>query len=99
MWAWFAAFYTDTLAASPLNSTIRTVGLVTFGVIGAGAFGSWAGGLLSDRWGRAEAAGLAMAISGACALAIGQLETGPAPLVIAAANALERRKWPSPKVS
>jgi MFS family permease len=77
MWAWFAAFYADASSSSNGAAAVRTVGLVTFAVIGAGAVGSWAGGRLSDQWGRAEAAATAMALSGTCALVVGQLLGGP----------------------
>jgi MFS family permease len=40
-------------------------------VIGIGGLGCWAGGVLGDRWGRAETTAGMMALSGACALAIG----------------------------
>ena len=52
MWAWFAAFFADTLADSG-HADVRTgASLATFVVIGAGAVGCWVGGLLGDRWGR-----------------------------------------------
>ena len=50
MWAWFLVFATDTLFASR-----TTAALMTFAVIGVGSLGCVAGGMLSDRLGRAEA--------------------------------------------
>jgi MFS family permease len=85
MWAWFAAFFADTLTDGG-NDDVRTAAaLATFVVIGAGALGCWVGGLLGDRWGRTKSTTLAMAVSGTCALAIGLLRTGPVPLVLAVA--------------
>jgi MFS family permease len=76
MWAWFLVFATDTLFASGTAAA-----LVTFAVIGAGALGCVAGGLLGDRFGRAETAAGLMACSGACALVIGLLPTWAAVVV------------------
>lgn len=73
MWAWFGAFFADVLARDGGEVSTVAVGLATFSVIGAGALGSWAGGAISDRHGRAEAAGLSMAFSGAVAAVIGFL--------------------------
>ena len=84
MWAWFAAFYADSLARRG-TGTAQTAALVTFGVIGAGAIGCWAGGVLGDRWGRTNTTALAMAISGTCAVVIGPLRAGPSWLLLAVA--------------
>ena len=75
MWAWFAAFFASVLklhhASLPGWGPHRSAALAAFGAIGVGAVGSWVGGVLSDRRGRAEAAGIAMALSGSTALLIG----------------------------
>jgi len=71
MWTWFAAFFADVLRAHDIEHFQRGASLAAFAVIGAGAFGCWAGGRLGDRWGRTRTAALAMAVSGACALLIG----------------------------
>jgi MFS family permease len=71
MWTWFAAFFTDVLRAHGVLLFQRDASFGAFAVIGAGAFGCWAGGQLGDRWGRTRTAALAMAVSGACALVIG----------------------------
>jgi len=44
MWAWFAAFYADSLERRGTGSP-RVAALVTFGVIGVGAIGCWVGGV------------------------------------------------------
>jgi MFS family permease len=71
MWTWFAAFFADVLRAHGVERFQRDASFGAFLVIGAGAFGCWAGGQLGDRWGRTRTAALAMAVSGACALIIG----------------------------
>jgi MFS family permease len=83
MWAWFAAFATDTLALHGVADPAGTASLLAFAVIGVGAVGCIGGGVLGDRWGRTRVTATAMAISGACALVIGTLRTAPLPLLIA----------------
>ena len=68
MWAWFFAFTSDAVFSSR-----SAAALTTFAVIGIGALGCVAGGVLGDRLGRAETTALAMVCSGACALTIGLL--------------------------
>lgn len=86
MWAWFAAFFTSVLelhhASIPGWGPHRSAALAAFGAIGIGAAGSWVGGVLSDRWGRPEAAGIAMALSGSTALVIGFARSLPASVVL-----------------
>ena len=73
MWTWLAAF----VAASEQTRTGAdptgggTPALVTFAVVGSGALGCWLGGKYGDRWGRTLITSVAMALSGACALAAG----------------------------
>ena len=76
MWAWFLVFATDTLFASRTAAA-----LTTFAVIGVGALGCVAGGVLSDRYGRSETTAGLMACSGACALVIGLLPSWAALLI------------------
>src|SRR5215831_711091 len=71
MWTWFAAFFSDVLRAHGDGRFQRDASFAAFLVIGAGAFGCWAGGQLGDRWGRTRTAALAMAVSGVCAVLIG----------------------------
>jgi MFS family permease len=70
VWAWFLVFARETLYDE------RTAAFATFAVIGIGALGCLAGGIAGDRVGRAETTIAAMAVSGACALAIGLLPAG-----------------------
>jgi MFS family permease len=78
MWAWIAAFLAASLEA---RGGGRYAGLnassAAFVVIALGAFGCWAGGVVSDRWGRTTLTMIAMALSGACALLIGFTFGGP----------------------
>jgi MFS family permease len=65
MWAWFLVFF------SAVASDGRGAAYATFAVIGVGAVGCWVGGVLGDRWGRAETTVAMMAVSGVCALVVG----------------------------
>ena len=76
MWAWFAVFF-----AAAVDDGAGAA-YATFAVIGAGAVGCWAGGVLGDRVGRAETTAAAMAVSGTCALVIGLLLDAPAWVVL-----------------
>ena len=71
MWAWFAVFYRQVLDSAGAPDAGRGAALATFAVIGVGALGCLAGGVLGDRWGRSNTTALSMAISGTCALVIG----------------------------
>jgi MFS family permease len=75
VWAWVLVFFGNVLAADGPGS--RTA-YAAFAVIGIGAAGCWAGGVLGDRIGRTATAAAMMAVSGACCLAIGLLAGGPA---------------------
>src|SRR5207237_6989789 len=54
-----------------------------FAVIAAGGLGCWLGGALGDRWGRTRTTSLMMAVSGACALAVGPASAVSGALVLA----------------
>ena len=77
MWAWFVVFFADGAGGS-----YETAPYAAFAVIGIGAFGCYAGGVLGDRWGRTKTTAAMMATSGACALAIGLLIDSPRWLVL-----------------
>lgn len=83
MWSWFAAFLFDSLVASGTGNARMIASLGTFAVIGAGAIGCYAGGVLGDRWGRTRTTAVAMAVSGACAALIGSTFGGAPALVLA----------------
>jgi MFS family permease len=77
MWAWFVVFYSTTVESG------SAAAYATFAVIGFGAVGCWAGGVLGDRIGRPETTALAMTVSGACALLIGLFLDAPSWVVLA----------------
>jgi len=77
MWAWFAVFLTDALVVQDVPGGSSLAAVVTFVVIGSGALGCWAGGVLGDRWGRTRSTILAMSLSGTAAILVGLLRTGP----------------------
>jgi len=76
MWAWFLVFF------AAVATEGRAAAYATFAVIGVGAVGCWAGGVLGDRWGRPETTAAMMAVSAACALLIGLAGEGPVALVL-----------------
>jgi MFS family permease len=82
MWSWFGVFLAESLRAAGVVDA-RVAPLGTFLVIGAGAIGCYAGGVLGDRWGRTRTTALAMAISGSCA-ALAGFVFGGAPLLVLA---------------
>ena len=77
MWAWFLVFFAAVAADG------REAAYATFAVIGVGAAGCWVGGVLGDRWGRPETTAAMMAVSAACALAIGLVADAPSGVVLA----------------
>jgi len=78
MWAWLGVFFAESLATrggegyGGLNAS-----LATFVAMTAGAGGCYAGGIVSDRWGRTTLTIAAMALSGLCAVLIGLTFGGP----------------------
>ena len=83
MWAWFKAFMVDDLTARGWSDPTTSASLITFAVIGAGAIGCWAGGVIGDNWGRSESTIIAMAVSGLCAATIGFLDSSPLAVIVA----------------
>ena len=76
MWAWIGLFFHASFTATAGGATPAVsihASLAAFAVVGVGAVGCLAGGLFADRLGRTTLTMLAMAVSGACALAIGFL--------------------------
>lgn len=67
--------------ASPAESTMLA-GVWSFAFIAIGGLGCVLAGLAADRYGRENVAAAAMAVSGACALAIGWLVGGPSWMVL-----------------
>lgn len=83
MWAWFSVFFADTLIRHGLPAAGKIAAFGTFAVIGVGAVGCWVGGVIGDRWGRANSAAIAMAISACCAFSIGFFQAAPILFVLA----------------
>jgi MFS family permease len=84
MWAWTPVMIRASLAARGSQPALAEV--ASFMVIGAGALGCVAGGLLGDRMGRTLVTSWAMAVSGACCLIVGLFfQSSPALLLIIAA--------------
>jgi MFS family permease len=77
MWSWSAAFYADVFRQPGWGDSGRSGSLAAFAVIGAGSLGCVVAGRWADGWGRARMARTAMALSGACALAVGWTESLP----------------------
>ena len=87
MWTWVAAYFLDVLVLHGRSgdAAARGSALVGFAVIGVGAAGCVLAGRWADRLGRARITIWAMAVSGACALAIGWLATAPLAAAVAVA--------------
>ena len=83
VWAWASVFAADALRDRGDVSPQQTAAYAAFAVIGVGALGCWAGGLLGDRWGRTRLTALAMGLSGGSAVAVGLLREGPLLLLLA----------------
>jgi len=69
MWTWAPVMIRASLALQGSHAALAEV--ASFLVIGCGAVGCVAGGLLADRLGRTVVTSWAMALSGACSLLIG----------------------------
>ncbi|HET7701719.1 MAG TPA: MFS transporter [Candidatus Limnocylindria bacterium] len=82
MWSWFGAYFAESLrVVGVIDARLAAFG--TFVVVGAGAVGCYAGGVLGDRWGRTRTTALAMALSGTCA-ALSAPVFGAAPALVLA---------------
>lgn len=71
MWAWVGAYLAASFAAAGEGEAPGRAAFAAFAVMGAGAFGCVAGGLLADRIGKARLTIWAMGASGACCLLAG----------------------------
>ena len=68
MWAWFLVFCRASFGD---RAGGEAAAYATFAVIGAGAVGCWAGGVLGDRFGRTQTTSAMMVVSATCAVAVG----------------------------
>jgi len=80
MWTWAPVMIRASVAASGGSAFFAEI--VSFVVIGSGAIGCVIAGLVADRVGRPIVASVAMAISGACCLAVGFLFGGSPTLLL-----------------
>ena len=90
MWTWIPVFLLASFQASGAaggEAAGRWASLCAAAVIGAGALGCVAAGLLADRLGRTVITAAAMAISGSCAVVTGLLFGKSPALVVAVAAA------------
>ena len=85
MWAWIGVFLDASfrLSFGDAEAAARHAALATFATIAVGAAGCIAGGFLADRIGRTAVTAAAMALSGLCALTVGQLFGGDPVLLVA----------------
>ncbi|MFN2632670.1 MAG: MFS transporter [Thermoanaerobaculia bacterium] len=83
MWTWAPVMVRASLAARGSSPALAET--AAFVVIGAGAAGCVAAGLLADRIGRTVVTSWAMGISGACCLTIGLFSSGSEALLLAVA--------------
>ncbi len=84
MWLWVPVFLRASFSAQ--GQAPKLAEMASFLVIGSGAVGCVVAGVLADRIGRTTVTSWAMAISGACCLAIGSLfDASPAVLLTVAA--------------
>src|SRR5205085_3671576 len=85
MWTWAPVMIRASLAARGQGGSLAEA--ASFVVIGAGALGCVAAGLLADRVGRTVVTSAAMVVSGACCVAVGFLY-GAHPALLLAVTAV-----------
>ncbi|WP_246617515.1 MFS transporter [Rhizobium populisoli] len=76
MWAWLLAYLTAALGDGGTGMS-HEASLLTFIAVASGVAGCFAGGVLSDRFGRTATTAGMMIVSGICALLIGFVFDGP----------------------
>lgn len=81
MWAWLLAYLSAAYEQNAVG-TATDASLLTFAAVAAGVVGCFAGGVLSDRFGRTATTAGMMIASGTCALLIGFVFDGPQWLLV-----------------
>ncbi|HEX2146036.1 MAG TPA: MFS transporter, partial [Pseudorhizobium sp.] len=81
MWAWLLAYLSAALDGLAEGDASQA-SLLTFAAVAAGVLGCFAGGILSDRFGRTATTAGMMLASGTCALLIGFVFDGPQWLLV-----------------
>ena len=84
MWTWIPLFLLAAFAAAGVDD-VGIASLAAFVVVASGGIGCVVAGIFADRIGRTTVTIAAMAVSGTCAVACGQLFGSPAPVVFAVA--------------
>ncbi|MFG3341311.1 MFS transporter [Glycomyces sp. NPDC048151] len=79
LWTWIPVFVLHAPAVGEFNGREQVVVFIAMGVLGFA--GCVAGGLAADRFGRARAAGTALAVSGTCCALSPLAFTAPAPVL------------------
>ncbi len=82
MWTAVPLFLAYVLSSAVTGEGAALWSVLSFSVIAVGGVGSVLAGVLADRWGRERVAGMAMAISGCCALVVGAMAQLPLPLLM-----------------
>jgi MFS family permease len=83
MWAWIGVFLAESSRSRGGGDYFgMDPSIATFLVIALGGIGCYAGGVVSDRWGRTTLTMSAMTLSGLCALVIGFTFGGPPALTL-----------------
>ena len=72
MWGWIGEFLVQVHGMSEKNA-----GLLAFVAISMGGPGSWLGGWLGDKYGRAKVCSVALIMSGSCCLGVGLMSDLP----------------------
>tara|TARA_R110002051_G_scaffold45962_3_gene92506 strand:- start:3290 stop:4477 length:1188 start_codon:yes stop_codon:yes gene_type:complete len=81
MWAWLLAYLSAAYEQNAVG-TATDASILTFAAVAAGVIGCFAGGVLSDRFGRTATTAGMMIASGTCALLIGFVFDGPQWLLV-----------------
>jgi MFS family permease len=81
MWAWLLAYLSAAYEQNAVG-TATDASLLTFAAVAAGVVGCFAGGVLSDRFGRTATTAGMMIASGTCALLMGFVFDGPQWLLV-----------------
>lgn len=82
MWAWIATLFASLPGIATHGSPHRTASLLAFVCIAVGSLGCLLGGFISDRFGRARAAFLALVCSGLCCVFLALGRTLPLYIVV-----------------
>eukprot|EP01046_Picozoa_sp_COSAG06_P011418 COSAG06_NODE_651_length_13384_cov_2.712382_8_plen_576_part_00 len=77
MWGWIGEFLVQVHGLSERNA-----GMLAFAAISMGGPGSWLGGRLGDKYGRAKICSISLIVSGSCCLCVGLISDLPFGLTV-----------------